>query len=79
MQDNFKRRRIRMKNISEIKKIIKELAIKDCIAAKSVGKERPYSLSVQTKEAVEIRDKYLYGQITEEEYKEWCVKYNFTH
>ena len=76
-----------MKNISAIEKIIKELAMKDYLAVNPVGKDgrrikktyRPYSLSMETNEAREIRDKYLNDEITEEEYKRWCLKYNLTH
>lgn len=42
-------------------------------------KFRPYSLSSETNEAREIRDKYLNDEITEEEYKSWCLRYNLTH
>lgn len=75
-----------MKNIAAIEKIIKELAFRDYRAANPIGKDRrlkrnfrPYSLSMETNEAREIRDKYLHDEITEEEYKCWCLRYNLTH
>lgn len=40
---------------------------------------RPYSLSIETLEALEIKRQYLHDEISEEEYKSWCLKYNLTH
>ena len=76
-----------MKNINAIEKIIKELAMKDYFTMNPVDKNgirkykkyRPYSLSDETNEAREIRDKYLHDEISEEEYKAWCLRYNLTH
>lgn len=76
-----------MKNISAIEKIIKQLAMKDYLTynpRKANGeskykKHHPYALSPETNEAREIRDKYLHDEITEEEYKAWCLRYNLTH
>lgn len=75
-----------MKNISAIEKIIKELSFRDYRSANPIGKDgmlkrkfRPYSLSIGTNEAREIRNKYLHDEITEEEYKAWCLRYNLTH
>ena len=67
-----------MKNISAIEKIISELAMKDYLACNPVNKDgtrkykkhRPYSLSEETNEAREI---------SEEEYKGRCLRYNLTH
>lgn len=76
-----------MKNISAIEKIISELAMKDYLACNPVNKDgtrkykkhRPYSLSEETTEAREIRDTYLHDEISEEEYKGRCLRYNLTH
>ena len=35
-----------------------------------------YTLSQETMEAREIKRQYLADEITEEEYKSWCLKYN---
>lgn len=62
-----------MKNISAIEKIIKELSFRDYRSANPIGKDgmlkrkfRPYSLSIETNEAREIRNKYLHDEITED-------------
>lgn len=76
-----------MKNINAIEKIIKELAMKDYLMMNPKDKNgkpkykhyRPYSLSYETNEAREIRDKYLHDEISEEEYKAFCLRYNLTH
>ena len=73
-----------MKNTNAIDKIIAELAMKDYLQAnpkKADGKLKykkyhPYSLSDETNEAREIKRQYLADEITEEEYKSWCLKYN---
>ena len=72
-----------MKNINSIDKIIAELAMKDYLRANPVknGKRvyethRPYSLSIETNEAREIKNQYLNDEINEEEYKTWCLRYN---
>ena len=73
-----------MKNINAIDKIIKELSIKDYLAMnprKADGrlkykKHHPYSLSDDTLEALDIKNQYLSDQITEEEYKTYCLRYN---
>ena len=75
------------KNIGAIEKIIKELAMKDFLSMNPVDKDgrrkyshhRPYSLSAETMEAVEIKNQYIADEITEEEYKVWCMRYNLTH
>ena len=75
------------KNINAIEKIIKELAMKDFLAMNPIDKDgtrrysyhRPYSLSSETNEAREIKRQYLADEITEEEYKAYCLRYNLTH
>ena len=74
----------KMKNTNAIDKIIAELAMKDYLQAnpkKTDGRSKykkyhPYSLSDETNEAREIKRQYLADEITEEEYKSWCLKYN---
>lgn len=76
-----------MKNINAIEKIIKELSMKDYLTMNPVDKDgrrkykrhNPYSLSNETSEALEIKKKYLHDDISEEENKAWCLKYNLTH
>ena len=76
-----------MKNTNAIDKIISELAMKDYLAynpRKANGKPKyktyhPYTLSPETNEAREIKLKYLADEITEEEYKGYCLRYNLTH
>ena len=76
-----------MKNTNAIDKIISELAMKDYLAynpRKANGKPKyktyhPYTLSPETNEAREIKLKYLSDEITEEEYKGYCLRYNLTH
>ena len=78
------RRNRKMKNTNTIDKIISELAMKDYLQAnpkKADGRPKykkyhPYSLSDETNEAMEIKRQYLADEITEEEYKSWCLKYN---
>lgn len=75
------------KNISAIEKIISELSMKDFLLTNPIGKDgrrknshhRPYSLSDNTLEALEIKKQYLNDEITEEEYKGYCLRYNLTH
>lgn len=76
-----------MKNINAIEKIIKELSMKDYLTMNPVDKDgrrkyahhRPYSLSSETLDALEIKKQYLHDEISEEEYKAWCLRYNLTH
>ena len=71
------------KNINAIEKIISELAMKDFLVTNPIDKDgtrryshhRPYSLSDDTLEALEIKKQYLNDEITEEEYKAWCLHY----
>jgi hypothetical protein len=73
-----------MKNTNAIDKIISELAMKDYLQANpkradgraKYKKYHPYSLSDETMEAREIKHKYLHDEITEEEYKTYCLHYN---
>lgn len=72
------------KNINAIEKIIAELARKDFLVMNPIDKDgrrryahhRPYSLSSETNEAREIKRQYLADEITEEEYKAYCLRYN---
>lgn len=73
-----------MKNTNAIDKIIAELSRKDYLQynpRKADGRakyktHRPYSLSDETLEALEIKKQYLHDEITEEEYKAYCLRYN---
>ena len=81
-----------MKNTSAIGKIIAELSKRDYEArCKKLTKNQVdnirhgnktlsdcggYTLSQETNEAREIKKQYLADEITEEEYKSWCLKYN---
>ncbi len=72
-----------MKNTGSIDKIISELSMKDYLVMNPVvnGKKkykthRPYTLSDETLEALEVKKQYLNEQITEEEYKSFCLRYN---
>lgn len=73
-----------MKNTNAIDKIISELAMKDYLQAnpkKADGRpkyknHRPYSLSDETNEAREIKRQYLADEISEAEYKTYCLHYN---
>ena len=76
-----------MKNINAIEKIISALAMKDYLAfnpRKADGRPKykkyhPYTLSPETNEAREIKRAYIADEITEEEYKAYCLRYNLTH
>ena len=75
------------KNTGAIDKIIGRLAMKDYLAYNPSlpdGKPKyktyhPYTLSPETNEAREIKRQYLCGDINEEEYKAWCLRWNLTH
>ncbi len=75
------------KNIDAIEKIIAKLTMRDFLAMNPIDEDgrrkyahhRPYSLSPDTNEAREIRQQYLNDEITEAEYKTWCLRYNLTH
>lgn len=76
------------KNANAINKIIAELSARDYQAqAKKLTKSQKqkrlfgkyqfsYSLSEETKEAIEVKNDYLSGKITETEYKRWLYEYN---
>jgi hypothetical protein len=76
------------KNVNAINKIIAELSARDYHAqAEKLTKAQKqkrlfgkyqfsYSLSEETKEAIEIKNDYLSGKITEPEYKRFCLEYN---
>ena len=72
-----------MKNINAIDKIISKLSMVDYLRMNPIvnGKKkyvhhRPYSLSGETLEALEVKNQYLNDEITEEEYKAYCLRYN---
>lgn len=81
-----------MKNKNAIDKIISELSLQDykvrCkrltknsvknirTGKKTLSDYGGYTLSKETIEAIEIKKQYLADEITEEEYKSWCMKYN---
>ena len=72
-----------MKNVNAIEKIISELSFKDYAMVnltkdgkKKYKKNRPYSLSQETLETLSIKKAYLRDEITEGEYKAYCLKYN---
>lgn len=75
------------KNTSAIDKIIAALAYKDYRAYNPVNPDgrpkykshRPYSLSSETYEALDVKADYLADKITESEYKAYCLRYNLTH
>lgn len=74
------------KNINAIEKVIKELSMKDYLVMNPIingkrkyKKHRPYTLSDETLEALEIKKQYLNDEITEEEYKAYCLRYNLTN
>lgn len=80
-----------IKNVESINKIIKELASRDAIASYErlskaqktnikLGKKRlsdygGISFGQDTINAIEIKEAYLMGEINEEEYKAYCIKY----
>ena len=74
-------------NTGSIDKIIATLAMKDYLRynpKRSDGcprykKHHPYTLSAETNEAREIKASYLHGEITENEYKAWCLRWNLAH
>ena len=72
-----------MKNTNAIDKIISELSMKDFLVVnllingkRKYKKHRQYSLSDETLESLEIKHQYLINEITEEEYKAYCLRYN---
>lgn len=75
------------KNTTAIDKIIAQLAYRDYRVAnplKANGRPKykrhhPYSLGEDTNEAREIKENYLSGNISENEYKGYCLKFNLTH
>lgn len=72
-----------MKNTNAIDKIISELSMKDYLQMNPIvnGKKKykthkPYNLSDDTMEALEVKKQYTNDIITEEEYKTYCLHYN---
>lgn len=76
-----------MKNTIAIEKIIADLAMKDYRRFNPLlpngrpkyKKHHPYTLSAETCEAREIYHAYLRDEITESEYKAYCLRYNLRH
>ncbi len=82
-----------MKNTNAINKIIAELSLRDYKARckrltkkqidniktgrKTLSDYGGYSLAQDTMDAVEIKRQYVSEEISEEEYKAYCLKYNF--
>ena len=66
------------KNVNAIDKIIAELSMKCYESAKrrTRGKVKSYTLSAECLEAIEIKHNYLDGNISDAEYKAYCLKYN---
>ena len=69
-----------MKNYNAIDKIISELALTDYKRVngnkRPMAKNKPYSLGQETTEALKIKKQYSNDEITEEQYKAYCLKYN---
>ena len=76
-----------MKNVGAIDKIIAELALKDYYRYNPRRKDgrpkykkyHPYTLSPETNEAREVKQRYLHDEITEAEYKAFCLRYNLSY
>lgn len=66
------------KNVNTINKIIGELSYRDYMAKKrkTKGKVKSYSLSAETMQAIDIKHDYLNGDISENDYKSFCLRYN---
>lgn len=76
------------KNTNAINKIIAELSLTDYKSQWNrltdkqkynvhIGKKKfSYSLSIKTLEAIEIKNSYIRGIISETDYKVWCLSYN---
>ena len=80
------------KNVNAIDKIIAELSKRDYVARckkltrsqienikqgkKTLSDYGGYSLSQETMEAIDLKHDYINGNITEAEYKSYCLKYN---
>jgi len=72
------------KNVTAIDKIISRLSFRDMMAAKSKQKGKSKhpsgcSLGIDTLEALDIKHEYLKDQITEADYKAWCLRWNLSH
>lgn len=75
------------KNYAAIEKIINALAFQDyrrenpimANGRKKYKNHRPYILSYETQEAMGIKKKYLSGEITEEQYKAYCLRINLAN
>ena len=73
-----------MKNTAAIDKIISELAYKDYLRYNPRKKDgrpkhkkyRPYTLSIETQNAREVKNNYVSGLISENDYKAYCLRYN---
>ena len=76
------------KNVKAIDKIIGKLSLKDYLLVWDkltekqknnvrIGKKKiSYTLSLETLEAIDIKREYIKDNITEEEYKSYCLRYN---
>lgn len=67
------------KNVNAIDKIIAAESMKCYLQANPKGKYKkphPYTLNDVVMEALEIKKAYLKDEITEADYKAWCLKYN---
>lgn len=76
------------KNVNAINKIIEELSHRDYLASWNrltkaqknsikFGRRRfCYGLGADTLEAIKTKQDYLSGDITETEYKSFCLRYN---
>lgn len=63
------------KNYAGIEKIIAERSYRDYKAVNGKNKKhKPYSLSLDTLEALEVKKAYLSGNLPEEEYKAYVLK-----
>ena len=76
------------KNVKAIDKIIGKLSLNDYLLVWDkltekqknnvrIGKKKiSYTLSLETLEAIDIKREYIKDNITEEEYKSYCLRYN---
>lgn len=80
------------KNINAINKIIAELSMQDYKSRcekltktqinnikqgkKTLSDYGGYTLREETREAIQVKNDYLSGKITEQEYKRFCFEYN---
>ena len=67
-----------MLNTNAIDKIIGEMSMQCYESAQKKSKKRikSYSLSAECLEAIQIKNDYVSGKISEEDYKAYCLEYN---